>query len=166
MYKKINCRRIFLFFFIGLAINIGSLRTQAQNKEDTPLRLAVAGLKHGHAPFIFERKDKTAVIVVGIYEPDQELAQRYAKKYNLNKDLFYQDLNKMLDAVKPEAVAAYGSIFDHLSAVEACAPRGIHVMVEKPLATNLSAAIKMQQLAKQNNIYLLTDYETAWYPSS
>ena len=137
---------------------------QAQTK--TPLRLAVAGLKHGHAPFIFNRKDKTDIQVVGIYEPDTALANRYARQYNLQASLFYTDLNKMLDVVKPAAVAAYGSIYDHEMAVAACAPRHIHVMVEKPLATNLAQAIKMQQLAQKNNIYLLTDYETAWYPST
>jgi predicted dehydrogenase len=138
----------------------------AQNNEAAPLRLAVAGLRHGHAPFIFERKGKTDINVVGIYEPVPALADQYAKKYNLNKDLFYTDLNKMLDAVKPEAVAAYGSIFDHLAAVEACAPRGIHVMVEKPLAASLAHVIKMEQLANKYHIYLLTDYETSWYPST
>jgi predicted dehydrogenase len=51
----------------------------------------------------------------------------------------------MLEKVKPEALAAYGSIYDHLAAVEACAPKGIHVMVEKPLAPNLSHALKMEQ---------------------
>ena len=29
----------------------------------------------------------------------------------------------MLDKVKPDAVVAFGSIFDHLAVVEACAPR-------------------------------------------
>jgi len=72
----------------------------------------------------------------------------------------------MLDETKPAAAAAYGSIYDHFQAVQACAPRGIHVMLEKPLASSLAQAIKMEQLAKQNNIYLLTDYETAWYPST
>jgi predicted dehydrogenase len=139
---------------------------KAQNSESVPLRLAVAGLRHGHAPFIFERKGKTDITVVGIYEPDPELADRYAKRYHLGKNLFYTDLNKMLDAVKPEAVAAYGSIFDHMKVVEICAPRGIHVMVEKPLATNLTHAIKMQQLAIKYHVYLLTDYETSWYPST
>ena len=142
------------------------LHVQAQGKENKPLRLAVAGLKHGHAPFIFERKDTVEVVVVGIYEPDEELAARYAKRYHVKNELFYTDLNKMLDAVKPEAVAAYGSIFDHVKAVEACAPRGIHVMVEKPLATTQAQAIHMEQLAKKYNIFLLTDYETAWYPST
>ena len=72
----------------------------------------------------------------------------------------------MLDSVKPEAVVAFGSIYEHMAAIEACAPRGIHVMVEKPLATNIAHAVKMKQLANQYHIYLLTDYETSWYPST
>lgn len=164
---KKHCRagfELLIVLLLSICLNINGYAQN--NNANEPVRLAVAGLKHGHAPFIFDRKDRSAVTVVGIYEPDQELAERYAKKYNLDKNLFYVDLNKMLDAVKPEAVAAYGSIFDHLAAVEACAPRGIHVMVEKPLAVSLAHAIKMQQLAMKYHIYLLTDYETAWYPST
>ncbi len=160
-------RSFLCFAFLTISISLFCiLQVQAQNKDNKPLRLAVAGLKHGHSPFIFERKDTVDVVVVGIYEPDEELAARYAKRYHVKKELFYTDLNKMLDAVKPEAVAAYGSIFDHEKAVEACAPRGIHVMVEKPLATTQAQAIHMEQLAKKYNIFLLTDYETAWYPST
>jgi predicted dehydrogenase len=72
----------------------------------------------------------------------------------------------MLDAVKPEAVAAFGSIYEHMSVVEACAPRRIHVMVEKPLATTLQQVLKMDSLAKKYNIHLLTNFETSWYPST
>ena len=163
--KKNYCYLPFIILS-GLLIICFGLKITAQTKDTAPLRLAVAGLKHGHAPFIFNRKGKTDVTVVGIYEPDVEVATQYAKRYNLDKDLFYTDLNKMLDKLKPEALAAYGSIFDHLKAVEACAPRGIHVMVEKPLATNLADALKMEKLATENHIFLLTDYETSWYPST
>jgi predicted dehydrogenase len=138
----------------------------AQLTNNAPLRLAVAGITHGHVPWILGRKDKTDVTLVGIYEPNTELARRYAKKYNLNTNLFYGDLNKMLDAVKPEAVVAFGSIYEHMAAVEACAPRAIHVMVEKPLATNNAHAKKMELLAKKHNIFLLTNYETSWYPTT
>jgi predicted dehydrogenase len=117
-------------------------------------------------PWILGRKDKTDITLAGVYEPNTELAQRYAKRYNLNADLFYSDLNKMLDAVKPEAVVAFGSIYEHMAAIEACAPRGIHVMVEKPLATNNAHAKRMEQLAKKYNIHLLTNYETSWYPTT
>jgi len=50
--------------------------------------------------------------------------------------------------------------------VEYCAPKGIHVMVEKPLAVNWEHARKMKELAKKHKIYLLTNYETSWYASN
>jgi predicted dehydrogenase len=50
--------------------------------------------------------------------------------------------------------------------VEACAPKGIHVMVEKPLATNISHVNRMEDLAKKYKIYLLTNFETSWYPTT
>jgi predicted dehydrogenase len=53
-----------------------------------------------------------------------------------------------------------------MEVVEACAPRHIDVMVEKPLATTLQQALKMETLAKKFNIKLLTDFETSWYPST
>jgi predicted dehydrogenase len=140
----------------------------AQTTTSAPVRLAVAGLSHGHVAFILDRvkKGKTDVVVAGIYETDTDLARRIAREYNLNADLFYTDLNEMLDEVKPEAVAAFGSIYEHMMVVEACAPRGIHVMVEKPLATNVAHVMKMEELARQYHIHLLTDFETSWYPTT
>jgi predicted dehydrogenase len=72
----------------------------------------------------------------------------------------------MLDEVKPQAVVALGSVFGHMAAIEACAPCGIHVMVEKPLATNNEHAKRMVELAEKYHIYLLTDFETSWYPTT
>jgi predicted dehydrogenase len=138
----------------------------AQPANNSPLRLAIVGATHGHVPFILGRKGKTDVTVVGIYEPNKDLSRHLAKTYNLNADLFYTDLNKMLNTVKPEAVVAFGSIYQHMAVVEACAPRGIHIMVEKPLATNIEHSKRMEQLAKKYNIFLLTDYETSWYPTT
>jgi predicted dehydrogenase len=134
--------------------------------QQRPLRLAVAGLSHGHAPLILGRKDRGDVRVVGIYEPNREVAERYAKRYELMSSIFFTDLKKMLDEVKPEAVAAFGTTFDHLAVVQACAPRGIHVMVEKPLAANLQHALQIEALAKKHRIHVLTNYETTWYASN
>jgi predicted dehydrogenase len=131
-----------------------------------PVRLAIAGMTHDHITFLLNRKNKSDISIVGIYEPNTELSHQYAKKWNLDINLLYTDLNKMLDVVKPEAVVAFGSILQHKSVVEACAPKHINVMVEKPLATNLADAEQMAALAKQYNIYLLTDFETSWYPTT
>ncbi|HKH59752.1 MAG TPA: Gfo/Idh/MocA family oxidoreductase [Flavitalea sp.] len=163
-------RHLFLLIKIALATSVlaGTAGNSAfaQSSESSPLRVAVAGTSHGHVSWILNRKDKSDVQVVGIYEPNKELSARYIRQFKLNKDLFYTDLKTMLDAVKPEAVVAFGSIYEHLAAVENCAPRGIHVMVEKPLSTNVDDALKMQALAKKHGIHLLTNYETSWYATT
>lgn len=130
------------------------------------VKLAVAGISHGHVPWILDRKNHGDVQLAGIYERDTTLWQPYITRYHLDRNLFFSDLNHMLDVVKPQAVVAFGPINEHITAVEACAPRKIHVMVEKPLATTKQHADKMKKLADENNIILLTNYETSWYPST
>lgn len=155
-------RRNFRLFFLFLVTLFSIQRATAQK----PIRLAVAGMTHGHIAFILGRPDKGDFELVGVFETNKELIQKISDQYKLPEKLVYTDLAKMLDEVKPEAVVAFGSIYDHLAVVEACAPRGIHVMVEKPLAVNMKHARRMEELAKKNNIHLLTDFETSWYPTT
>jgi predicted dehydrogenase len=150
----------YLVTLLLLAFLITSGRAQ------TPLKLAIAGLSHGHVGWIFNRPDKKDVELVGIYEPNQELVDRFIKRYNLDKKLFFTDLTKMLDQTKPDAVSAFGAISDHITIVRACAPRKINVMVEKPLATTFADAKEIQTLAQKNTIKVLTNFETSWYASN
>ncbi|WP_221394420.1 Gfo/Idh/MocA family protein [Dyadobacter sp. NIV53] len=131
-----------------------------------PMRLAVAGLSHGHVGWAFNRSDKKDTELVGVYETNQELVDQFISKYKLDKSLFFNDLNKMLDQVKPDAVSAFGPISEHIAIVRACAPRKIHVMVEKPLATTFADAKEIEKLATQNNVQVLTNFETSWYASN
>jgi predicted dehydrogenase len=142
------------------------LTTITKAAENNPIRLAVAGMSHGHISFILGRPDKGDFELVGVCDTNKTLTQSMAARYQLSSDIIYHNLEEMLDEVKPEAVVAFGSIYDHLSVVETCAPRGIHVMVEKPLAVNMEHARRMSDLAQKNHIFLLTDYETSWYPST
>ena len=154
-----------LLIYILLLMGLPDTQAQ-QSTAQKPIRLAIAGMTHGHIAFILGRPDKGDFQLVGVYEPNTEMAQRYAKKYGFDPKLIYKDLGQMLDQVKPEAVVAFGSIFEHMAVVEACAPRGIDVMVEKPLATNVEHAKRMEELAQKYQIHLLTDYETSWYPTT
>ena len=156
-----------VFVLLCLFFNLSFLsKPEAQVTSYKPVRMAVIGITHGHAGFILGRKPKPDIELVGVYEPNTELARRSAKDYNVSSSLFYTDLEKMLNETKPEAILAFGSIYEHMAVVEVCAPRGIHVMVEKPLATNMEHASKMRELATKYKIHLLTDYETSWYPST
>jgi len=131
-----------------------------------PLRVGVAGLTHSHVHWILERPDRGDIQLVGIAEPNKALAERFLKQHGLPMSLWFATLEEMISTTKPEAVTAFGSIFDHLAVVKACAPRGIHVMVEKPLAISLDHAKQMQSLAKQYKIHLLTNFETTWYATN
>jgi predicted dehydrogenase len=156
--------RTFYLLILISAISYSSLH--AQGMEQKPIRLAVAGMSHGHISFILKRPDKGDFKMVGIFESNPELIESLSERYRLSQDIIHTDLIRMLDETKPEAVVAFGSVYDHLAVVEACAPRGIDVMVEKPLAVNLKHATRMAELARKHDIHLLTDYETSWYPST
>lgn len=149
----------FVFLFIIVLLKSDSISAQ-------PVRVAVAGISHGHSNWILGRKAQNDITLVGIYESDKSLLQESAKRNHIEDRLLFTDLNTMLDTVRPEAVVAFGSIYDHLSVVQACAPRGIHVMVEKPLAVSVAHALQMDSLARKHKIHLLTNYETSWYPST
>jgi predicted dehydrogenase len=138
---------------------------QAQQNQK-PLRVGVAGLTHGHVGWILGYKKNEIIEIVGIAEPDRALAERLSKKYGFSMDLVYASLEEMLDRTKPEAVTAFNSIYQHIDVVRACAPRGIHVMVEKPLAYRLDQAKEMEALVKKHGITLLTNFETTWYGSN
>ena len=157
--------KIKIIVVLALQLMVVSI-THAHSKLHEPIPLAIAGMTHGHIAFILGRKDKGDFQLVGVFEPNTELANKLSKKYGFDPKIIYNDLGKMLDKVKPKAVVAFGSIFEHMAVVEACAPRGINVMVEKPLATNVAHVRQMAELVQKYHIQLLTDFETSWYPTT
>ncbi len=131
-----------------------------------PIKLGVVGLSHGHVGWILGRENSTDVKMVGIVETDTALIKRMSSQFGFSDTIVFNSMEEMISTVKPQAVAAFGNIFEHLEVVRTCAPKGIHVMVEKPLAVSLEHALEMEKLAKENNIHLLTNYETSWYPTN
>jgi predicted dehydrogenase len=146
-----------LIFLLGI--------NSASAQKENPLRIGVIGLTHTHVHWIFASEKRGDIAIAGIVETNKELAKRYAQQYQFPMSKVYNTMEELINAQHPEAVAAFGTIAEHLKVVETCAPLGIHVMVEKPLALNAKEASKMQALARKHNIHLLVNYETTWYPS-
>ncbi|WP_308440949.1 Gfo/Idh/MocA family protein [Roseivirga thermotolerans] len=149
--------------FILTIFSFAMMKAQEQNP---PVKVAVIGLTHTHVHWILGREDRGDIEIIGIVEPNTDLAERYTKQHGFSMDIVYPTMEALMQEVQPEAVTAFGTIYDHLEVVEFFAPKGIHVMVEKPLAVSLAHAKKMQALAKKHNIHLLTNYETTWYGSN
>ncbi|MEO8404721.1 MAG: Gfo/Idh/MocA family oxidoreductase [Chitinophagaceae bacterium] len=129
------------------------------------LRVVVVGLNHDHVHGILRQFNNGKVTIIGIAEADKQLQAKYSKLYNLPDSLFYDNLKEVLAKKKPDAVLGYNASADHLSIVQVCAPLGIPVMVEKPLAATLQQAQEIKKLADKYKIKVLTNYETTWYAS-
>ncbi|MBT3384686.1 MAG: Gfo/Idh/MocA family oxidoreductase [Prolixibacteraceae bacterium] len=152
--------KIILICIVVTSVFFSSLHAQK------PVKIGVAGLSHSHVVPLLRNMDRNDIEIVGIAERDTALSNRYAKRFGIDQNLIYQSLDEMLEKTKPEGVITFTSIYEHLKVVEACAPLGIHVMVEKPLAVSVKHAKRMAELANKHGILLLTNYETTWYPSN
>ncbi len=131
-----------------------------------PIRVGIAGMTHAHVGQVFGYMGtQEDVVIVGFAEPNKALAMRLLHQHHLPDSLWFSSLEELIKKTKPDAVCAFNSIFEHLGVVKICAPKGIHVMVEKPLAVNNDHLNQMMQLVKQYKIHLLTNFETTWYPS-
>ena len=148
----------------GVAVGALPVLHAQEPKSAAPLRLAIAGLVHGHVfGFLKAASERQDVQIVGVFDPDPALRRKYAQQYGLSEDVFFADLALMLDRVKPEAIASFTSTYDHPSVVEAAATRHITVMMEKPLAVNMEHARRIQGAANRGGIQVFVNYETTWY---
>src|ERR1041385_7714873 len=154
------------FIVVSLALCHAICFAQSETPK-TPLRFAIFGLTHDHAAgFIPRAKERKDVQLVGIIESRADLVSRYAKRYQLDTNVFYPSLDALLAKTNIQAVTAFTSTFDHRRVVEMCAPKGIHVMMEKPLAVNMEHARAIEAAAKQGGIQIMVNYETTWYPGN
>jgi predicted dehydrogenase len=139
----------------------------APAENGTPLKVAIVGLVHGHVHgFMQQSLHSSEIQIVGIAEQDQKLELQYAARYGFEKTLLFADLEEMLEKTHPQAVLVYSNTYDHRRVVEICARRGVHVMMEKPLAVSLADALAMEKAARAGQIQVLVNYETTWYPSN
>lgn len=128
-------------------------------------KLGVIGLVHshvwGHLPHMLK---SDAVKMVAIAEPNPELVAE-AKKAGADVP-YYDDYKKMLDEQKPDIVWSFVENNRHLEIVQTCAPRKIHVMFEKPLASSYKDADAIRSLARRHGIQILTNYQMAWWAAN
>jgi predicted dehydrogenase len=132
-----------------------------------PLRVGIVGLVHGHVQgFLQQSPHNPQIEIVGIAEPDGQLASQYATQYGFDRGLLFPDLEEMLERSHPQAVLVYTNTYDHRRVVEICARHGVHVMMEKPLAVSFEDALAIEKAAHLGKIQVLVNYETTWYPSN
>lgn len=151
---------------VGLLCVFLSTMTIASDAAEKAFRLAIVGLDHGHVDGVLaDTLKRTDIQLVGVVEPKPELAQQFAERFAIPAALRFASLEEMLNSARPEGVMVFTSTFAHAEVVATCAPHGVHVMMEKPLAVSMEHARAMEDAARKHSIRLLVNYETTWYPS-
>jgi glucose-fructose oxidoreductase len=157
------CIQVALPLLFTFALSTAALSADTK----PPLRVAIAGLVHGHADGFFSSSlHRPEIQIVAIAEPDRSLFDKYAAKFHLDPSLYHADLEETLRNTKPQAVLVYTSTYDHRKVVELCAQYKTSVMMEKPLAVSYEDAQAIARAARAANIQVFVNYETSWYRSN
>lgn len=158
--------RLMLFLMVILAMPNVATAVESADLKPAPLRIGVVGFSHGHVHGILgSAAARDDLVIVGVVETDDALFERLAQQHGVDSQVRFKTLETMLDQAKPEAVSVMTSIKDHLRVVQACAPRSVHALLEKPLAFTADDAHQMAKLARKYKVHVLTNYETSWYAS-
>ena len=158
LLSRFSVATMFVSFFLAATTN---------SHGQSPLRVAIIGLVHGHVHGFLDQALHSPVIeIVAVVEPDRQLLSQNAAHYGFDQRILFSDLEEMLQKTHPQAVLVYTSTFDHRRVVEVCARHGVHVMMEKPLAVSLDDALAIAKAAHAGKILVLVNYETSWYPSN
>jgi predicted dehydrogenase len=124
-------------------------------------RVGVLGLHHDHIwdnlPDLFERGD---VELVGVADPNMPLLEE-AAKFGCPGYLEYGEL---IEREEPDAVLVYASNRTGAELAVDVLRRGIHVMIEKPMAADLAGAEAMLAAAAEGEARLMVNWPFAWWP--
>lgn len=115
------------------------------------IKMAVVGIGSMGRNHLRVLMDTSDVEVVGISDVNIKATEEVAKKYKLP---IYANYIQLFNEKKPDAVVIVVPTVYHLKIALAAINHGIHVLVEKPIATTTTEAQEMIEAAVQKNIIL------------
>lgn len=126
------------------------------------LRCAILGMAHDHVWSLVKHSPETAELVAAA-DPDPALRDRFAKQTGCQR--LFEDYEQLLEETRPDAAMIFTANAHHADLVELCAARGIHTLVEKPMAATLEQADRMLLAARRARTRLMVNWPTAWSPT-
>jgi predicted dehydrogenase len=126
-----------------------------------PLRAAVVGLGIGktHAAKYLELDD---VELVGLCDTDGDALKEACDRTGVEQG--FTDPEALFDQAKPDVVNLCTPPRSHLSITEAAARRGIHLLVEKPMAWSPEDADGMIRACEAHGVVLMVGHKKVFAP--
>ena len=117
------------------------------------IQIGIIGVGAFGESHIVAYKSLPYVYIAAICDANEKRAQDIAARYNISKT--YSDYNAMLRDESLDAVSVCTPEEFHLAPTLASIRAGKHVLVEKPIATNLQEARTMIDAARHANVFLI-----------
>lgn len=122
------------------------------------LNFAIVGYDHAHLPrYVPTLHEHPRAHLVAAVAPEcnKPLARQDAARFRMK---YLEDLGALWDGDKIDA-AYIGTPPDrHLEVIRELAPRGIHILCDKPLATTLDDADEIIELAEKHRVKLMVPF--------
>ncbi len=126
------------------------------------MRVGILGAAHVHAEgYAAILAGLEGVELIGFSDPDRGRGEAFAKRHGLP---WYPSHEALLDEGLDAAVVATENAL-HLPAVEAAAARGVHLLVEKPIATRLEDARAMERAVEEAGVLFMTAFPMRFSPA-
>src|SRR5579863_5264094 len=102
--------------------------------------------------------------IVGLADADRVRMAPTASRFGVPADRCFTDFRTCLEQTKPDIALLCPATGLHGDYVEAVAPYGVHILVEKPMAASLADADRMIGATEASGKTLVINWPLAWYP--
>lgn len=103
--------------------------------------------------------------IAGIYDPDRKRMESAIATFGIPEDRVFTDLEACLTKTEAELAIVCSATAEHANSVEAIAPHGLNVMIEKPFAASVSDARRIIKAMEGTGKRLAVNWPLAWRPS-
>lgn len=124
------------------------------------LRAVVAGVGYLGSFHAQKYKNNPHVELVGVYDLNQEQAQRVAEQLGIKA---FASLEEMVGAVDLGTIAV--STQSHFEVAHFMIRHGIHVNIEKPITSKSVQAVELIKLAKEKNVIITVGHIERFNPA-
>lgn len=123
--------------------------------------IGTGGIANIHARYYKELPDVELVAVADI---DEKRAAEFAEKWGVPENNVFTDYSRMLQSVQLDAVSVCTPHGIHAKPTIEALRKGIHVHVEKPMASRAADALEMWKAAKESGKILMVGFQSRWSP--
>lgn len=127
------------------------------------IRIGVLGLTHDHVwGNLKDLVESGEGELVAAADPHAELRQYISKEHGCQT---YSNATELLDKSKLDAVYIFGDNRGGVELAVQAAARGLHIMIEKPMASTYAGAAKIRGAAIAAGVQLMVNWPIMWWPA-